>query len=149
MTFTWPCCGQHDVGRLQIAVQKPAGMGFLERLGDLSGHAQGIGQRQCGRSCSRRCSVSPAMYSITRNSASPSSPISKILQMYGMIDRGDGHRLAAQAFARVRVGGQRGRQQLDGDLTIEPRVAGAIDLAHSAGAEGGNNLVGAKRVRRE
>src|SRR5258708_4840165 len=38
---------------------------------------------QLEHGCSRRCSVSPAMYSITRNSASPSSPISKILQMYG------------------------------------------------------------------
>ena len=38
--------GQHDVRRLQIAVQKPAGVGFLERFGDLSRHSQGIGQRQ-------------------------------------------------------------------------------------------------------
>jgi hypothetical protein len=30
---------------------------------------------------------------------------------------------------------QLGREDLDGDLATEPRVAGAVDLAHSAGAE--------------
>jgi hypothetical protein len=44
----------------------------------------------------------------------------------------------------VRVSRQLAWQQLDGDLTIEPRVAGAIDLAHSAGPEGGHNLIGAE-----
>ena len=67
-----------------------------------------------------------------------------------MIDRGDGHRLAAQTLARVRVSRQLARQQLDGDLTIEPRVAGAIDLAHASGPEGGHNLVAAEsRAGRE
>ena len=64
-------------------MQKPAGMGFLERLGDLPGHAQGVGQRQSAVPAAGGAACSPAMYSITRNSASPSSPISKILQMYG------------------------------------------------------------------
>ena len=52
-----------------------------------------------------------------------------------MVERGDGHRLAAEAFARVRVGGHRGGQQLDRDLTIEPGIAGAVHLAHPARAE--------------
>ena len=62
----------------------------------------------------------------------------------GMIDRGHGHRLAAQTLARVRVSRRLGRQQLDGDLTIEPRVVGAIDLAHASRPEGGQNLVGGR-----
>ena len=28
------------------------------------------------------------------------------------------------------------REDLDGDVALQPRVAGAIDLAHAAGAEG-------------
>ena len=60
----------------------------------------------------------------------------------GMIDRGHGHRLAAQALARARIGGRLGRQQLDRDLTIEPRVSGKIDLAHASRAESRENLVG-------
>ena len=58
--------------------------------------------------------------------------------------RGHRHRLAAQALARVRVSRRLAWQQLDGDLTIEPRVAGAIDLAHASRPEGGQNLVGAE-----
>jgi hypothetical protein len=42
------------------------------------------------------------------------------------------------------------RQHLDGDGAIETRVAGAIDLAHAAGAKGRNQLVRAKtRAGRE
>jgi hypothetical protein len=33
-------------------------------------------------------------------------------------------------------------QDLDGDVALQPRVAGAIDLAHSAGAEHGFDFVG-------
>ena len=59
----------------------------------------------------------------------------------GVIDRSDGNRLAAQTLTRTRIGGRLGGQQLDGDLTIEPRVPGEIDLAHASGTEGGKNLV--------
>ena len=58
-----------------------------------------------------------------------------------MIERRHGHRLAAQAFARTRVGRRVGWQQLDGDLTIEPRVVGAIDIAHASRPDGGQHLV--------
>jgi hypothetical protein len=34
-----------------------------------------------------------------------------------------------------------GRENLDGDVAAEPRVAGAIDLAHSACADGRDDLV--------
>jgi len=58
-----------------------------------------------------------------------------------MNDRGYGHRLAAQTLARVRVDRQLARQQLDGDLPIEPRIAGAIDLAHAARADPADDFV--------
>jgi hypothetical protein len=61
-----------------------------------------------------------------------------------MIDRGHGQRLAPQALARVRVSRGVCGQQLDGDLTIEPRVAGTIDLAHPAGPNRGDDFVDAK-----
>ena len=35
-------------------------------------------------------------------------------------------------------------QDLDGDVAIEPRVAGAIDLAHAACPQGGEDLVRAE-----
>ena len=132
--------GQHDVGRLQIAVQKPAGMGFLERLGDLSCHPQRIGQRECAV-------LQPAVQRFARDVLHDEEQRIAIFANFenladvGMINRRHCHRLAAQTLARVRVSRELARQQLDGDLTIQPRVAGAIDLAHSAGSEGGDNLV--------
>ena len=35
-------------------------------------------------------------------------------------------------------------QDLDRDVAVEARVARAVDLAHAAGAEGGEDLVGAE-----
>jgi hypothetical protein len=58
-----------------------------------------------------------------------------------VIECGDGHRLAAEAFARVRVRRHRGRQQLDRDLTIETGIAGAVDHAHSALADAAKDFV--------
>jgi len=55
----------------------------------------------------------------------------------GVIDRGHGHRLATQALARARIGGCLGRQELDRDLTIEPRVSGCATQVetHPSAAE--------------
>jgi hypothetical protein len=47
-----------------------------------------------------------------------------------VIERGDGARFALEAVAVPR------RQLLDGDDAIEARVAGLVDLAHPARAEG-------------
>ena len=55
-------------------------------------------------------------------------------------------RLALEPLANLRIGGQRLRQDLDGDDAIEPGVAGLVDLAHTAGPEGGENLVRAEAV---
>src|SRR5205809_1496917 len=47
----------------------------------------------------------------------------------------------AQAFTVV---GERSRQHLDGNLPIKPRIFRAIDLAHSSGTHGRENLVRAE-----
>ena len=53
-----------------------------------------------------------------------------------MIERRDRARLALEALAQLRVGRERRRQDLDRDRAVEPRVAGAVDFAHAAGANG-------------
>src|SRR5262249_1668058 len=63
----------------------------------------------------------------------------------GMIEGGGGLCLAAQAFARVRIGCHVGPQELDGDLTIEPRVAGAIHDAHAALTNTGKDFIRTNR----
>ena len=104
---------------------------------------QGIGQRQCAV-------LQPAVERFARDVLHHEEQRIAVFANFEnladvrMIDRGDGHRLAAQPLARVRVSRQLAWQQLDGDLTIEPRVAGAIDLAHASSPEGGHNLVAAE-----
>ena len=61
-----------------------------------------------------------------------------------MIQRRDRARLAFEALAQLRVGRERGGENLDRDRPIEPRVAGLVDLAHAACPEGGEDLVRAE-----
>ena len=80
----------------------------------------------------------------------PSTPKSKIARMFGMRERGDRLRLALEAGARPGVGRQRIRKDLDRHVAIELRVARAIHLAHSAGAQRGEDFVQTERsTRRE
>jgi hypothetical protein len=53
----------------------------------------------------------------------------------------DRARFAIEARAELRVRGQRGRQDLDGDGPVEPRVAGLVDFAHAARANGAEDFV--------
>jgi hypothetical protein len=57
---------------------------------------------------------------------------------------GGGAGLALEALAPIGIGCQIGRQDLDGDVAVQPRVARAIDLAHAAGTERGEDFVRAE-----
>ena len=59
-----------------------------------------------------------------------------------MRERGDGARFLLESRDGRRIGREPRRQNLDRDVAAEPRVARAIDLAHPARAERGENLVG-------
>jgi len=49
-----------------------------------------------------------------------------------------------EAVQALRIGRERCRQDLDGHVAFEPRIARAIHLAHAAGADGGHDLVRSK-----
>jgi hypothetical protein len=55
--------------------------------------------------------------------------------------RGDRFRFAFQSRAPSGVVRDAVRQQFDGNVAIEPRVAGLVDLAHPTRAEGGENFI--------
>ena len=59
-----------------------------------------------------------------------------------MIERREDLGFAAEARDALRVSGEQGRQDLDRDLAFELRVLRAIDLAHAARAERGDDFVG-------
>ena len=58
----------------------------------------------------------------------------------GMVERGGRLRFLLEPPAGDRVSHLR-RQELDGDDTVEPRIARAIDLAHPTASEHGENVV--------
>src|SRR5258706_4216149 len=62
----------------------------------------------------------------------------------GMVQRGEDLRFASKAGQPVWVVRDRPAQNLQRNVTIELRVARAIDLAHAAGAERAEDLVGAE-----
>ena len=61
-----------------------------------------------------------------------------------MIQRGQRLRFALEAREPLGIGDEQLGQDLDRDVAIELRVARAIHLAHAAGAERGEDLVGAE-----
>ena len=61
-----------------------------------------------------------------------------------MRERGDRLGLALEAGERGGIGGQPLGQDLDRDIAIEARVAGAVDLTHPPGADRSDDLVGAE-----
>ncbi|MNC94504.1 hypothetical protein D3C83_113750 [compost metagenome] len=67
-----------------------------------------------------------------------------------MVERGKGARLAFEADDGVAVRRDRRRQDFDRDRAAKAKVAGAIDLAHAAGADRRDDLIGADaRARSE
>ena len=66
----------------------------------------------------------------------------------GMIERRQQARLALEARAPVGIGQPEIRQDLEGDLAAERRVASPIDVAHAAGAEQSGDLVGSEALAR-
>ncbi len=53
----------------------------------------------------------------------------------GVVEGGDGLRLALEALAAFVIHAERRRQHLERDLTVQLLVLGGIDLAHAAAAE--------------
>ena len=58
-----------------------------------------------------------------------------------IVQRGNRARFLLEALPRFRIGRERAGEHLDGDRAIEPGVARAVDLAHAARAERGDDFV--------
>ena len=61
-----------------------------------------------------------------------------------MVQRRERLRLALEPRQALGIGREGLRQHLQGNLAVQPRIARAIDLAHPARAEGGDDFVGAE-----
>src|SRR6185503_6028166 len=58
-----------------------------------------------------------------------------------MVQRGNGTGLPLESRSRLPVACDVRGEHLDSDLPSEPRIAGAIDLAHAAGADQGGDFI--------
>ena len=115
----------------------------LERVGNLTGHGQRLVERNGpARDPLRQVLAGDELHDQRRDAVRVLQPVNG--GNVGVIQRCEDFRFALEPGQPVSVGRERGRQNLDGDLPLQLRVGRAIDLAHSARADGGNDLVGAE-----
>ena len=123
----------------------------FERVGNLSRNRDGIG-------CGHRTARNPrrqvlARYQLHHEGPHTSGFLESVnLRDVGMIQRGERLGLSRESGDAIGVTAERVRENLQGDVAVEFRVTGAIDLAHSAGADGRNDRVRSEaspRVQRQ
>ena len=138
-----PALRRHlDVGRLEVAVDDALRVRGFERLGDLpedgddvlGGHRsalEALGEVLTGHQLHLdEGAIAAVLEAVQRGDV-------------GVIERGQDPRLALEPAAPIRRIGHRLGQDLDRDFTPQPQVLRPIHLAHAAGADRGENLVGA------
>ena len=117
------------------------GVGGGQRVGDRDRDAQRLAEAQSRAAGSGASSVWPGTSSMTMKSTPSADSISWIVTMFGWLRAEAARASLREAGAAVLVADALGGQDLDRDLAAEARVAGAVDLAHPAGAERGEHLV--------
>jgi hypothetical protein len=133
--------GQHDVGGLQVAVNDAGAMGLVERVADLCRDRQRLLNRH-------RAACDPLRQRFPRQQLhdQKSRPIvlPDVVERadVGVRDLGDRARFAVEPFAKLRIGAEGWRKDLQGNGAFEARVARRIDLAHPTRADCGLDLIG-------
>ena len=126
---------QHHVGRLQVAMHDPALVRELERFRHLPCDDERLLERQRAAHVTVETNTFDEFHHQGLDLAGALESVD--LRDVGMVQRGQRLRLAFEAHQAVGIGGKKIGQDLDGNVTIELRIAGAIDLAHSARADRG------------
>ena len=129
----------HDVGRLQVAVDHAVGVGVGHRLADLledRHEPAAVGRRVRTGPASSSSRVWPLMSFMARNGRpSGSVPRSWTGGMPGCCSWPVMRASSANRRAARGVGGVRLVQHLDGDLAAQRGVGGAVDDAHAAAGD--------------
>jgi hypothetical protein len=128
----------HDVVRLDVAVDDALGVAVLERLGDLDGDLHDLAE---GRAPAPELVQVGALDQGHHEEQRP-LVASQVVERddRGVVHLRDHLRLPLEALLGLGAQ-QRGRDQLDRDVTVEQRVARPVDDPHSAAAELGCDLV--------
>ena len=109
-------------------------VGRLESLGELTCDLQRLGNRnRSGREAIRERRA----FDQLEDQCEPAVDLFDAVDCgnVGMIERGEQARFAFEARAPVRIVSEHRRQQLDGDIASEARIARTVHLTHAAGAK--------------
>lgn len=125
-----------DVRRFQIAVDDAALVRGFERVGDLPRDGQHFGHRQ-------RTARDDGRQIFTIDQFHDEAAVDDAVDVgdVRVIQRGQRLCLAREAGEALRIECEEVGKDLDRDVAIELGIAGAIHLAHSAGADGGDDVV--------
>ena len=131
---------QHDVARLEIAVDHPLAVGRGQRVGDLRPVLQRLigSERALGQAVGQRPALEVLHHQVVHTAV-----LADVVQRadVGVVQVGDRPRLALESLPRLGLVGQVARKHLDRHGPVEPRVARPVDLAHTASAQGVDDLV--------
>ncbi len=130
--------GELDVGGFEVAMDDAFFVGGFQARGDLAGDGESLFERQGTLEVG---AFDQFHHQRALLDAVDGGDI-------GMIQRRQHLRFAFEARHVLGVAGQRRWQHFDGDVAIQLAVAGAVDFAHAAGAEGRDDFVGAELVTR-
>ena len=134
---------EHHVAGLQVAMHDPAPVRLVQRVGDLPADTKRLfeGELAPGQTVGE-CLAFQELHDEVLGLALTSHVVERAdVRVRQLRDR---LRLTLQTLARLGRRGQPRGQDLDRDLAAEPRVFGAVDLAHSARAERREDLVRAE-----
>ncbi len=132
--------GDHDVGRLEVAVDDPVPVSVLEGLADLQGNADGVLERH-------GLVLHPVLQGLALDILHGDEDLALVFSRFidfadeGMVEGCGGLGLPDDALAHPRVVLELGRQEFQGDVAVKGRVLGKINLAHPAFAEEPDDLV--------
>src|SRR5207253_1610501 len=129
------------VARLEVAMDDAEAVRGIERAGDVGGDAQRVAQRQ--RPARERVGERLPLQ-VLHDEVVDAVLMPDVVERADvrMVQPRDRPRLPLETLAQRRARGELRRQDFDGDVAAEARVAGAIDLAHAAGAERRDDFVG-------
>ena len=129
-----------DVFRFDVAMDDALRVRGRQRLGHLGTELSGFAPRQraAGKPSPQRLAFEQ-LHDRKRLIADECQLVNR--EDAGMRERRHRTRLALEAAAHVRIGGQMLREDLDRDVALESQVTRAVHLAHAAAAERLQNLV--------
>ena len=127
--------GDHDIARLDVAVDDAVFVGLGQSLGDLGGDADRVGRGQ-------RAAGDPLLEGLA-GITGHGDVETAVLRFVDVVNGADvrvvearrGAGLVDEPLPGLGIGRESGRQELQGDPSVEAEVLGLVDDAHAAPAE--------------